>query len=138
VPLGVACLATGRPLSLVYSQFQNITYTGKRSPGNAKIKLGADEAGKLVAMETDWWIDHGPYLEFGDLLTVRPGQFTGAGYGINNIRGKGRTVCTNRAWDSPFRTRRSNRIWHRWRSRGSTCVATRASTLDEASAACGI
>ena len=28
--LGVAALATGRPVSLVYSQYQNITYTGKR------------------------------------------------------------------------------------------------------------
>ena len=39
--LGVACMATGRPVSLVYDQYQNITYTGKRSPGNVKIKLGA-------------------------------------------------------------------------------------------------
>ena len=80
--LGVACLATGRPVSLSYSQYQNITYTGKRSPGNVKIKLGADKNGKLVAMETDWWIDHGPYSEFGDLLTVRQAQFIGAGYDI--------------------------------------------------------
>ena len=24
-------------------------------------------------METDWWIDHGPYSEFGDLLTIASG-----------------------------------------------------------------
>ena len=68
---------------------QNITYTGKRSPGNVKCKMGADKDGKLIAMETDWWIDHGPYSEFGDLLTVRQAQFVGAGYDIANIRGKG-------------------------------------------------
>jgi len=101
--LGVACLATGRPVSLVYNQFQNITYTGKRSPCEMKIKLGADKNGKLLAMETDWWIDHGPYSEFGDLLTIRQAQFTGAGYDLPNIRGKGRTVCTNHAWGSAFR-----------------------------------
>lgn len=101
--LGVACLATGRPVSLKYTQFQNITYTGKRSPANVKIKLAADRNGKLVAMESDWWIDHGPYSEFGDLLTVRQAQFIGAGYDIANIRSKGRTVCTNHAWGSPFR-----------------------------------
>ena len=38
--LGVAALATGRPVSLVYDQYQNITYTGKRSPGNVNIKPG--------------------------------------------------------------------------------------------------
>jgi aldehyde oxidoreductase len=101
--LGVACMATGRPVSLKYNMFQNITYTGKRSPGNVKVKLAADKSGKLLAMETDWWIDHGPYSEFGDLLTVRQAQFTGAGYDIANIRGHGKTVCTNHAWGSAFR-----------------------------------
>jgi aldehyde oxidoreductase len=101
--LGVASLATGRPVSLAYSMYQHITYTGKRSPGFVKCKLAADKSGKLLAMETDWTIDHGPYSEFGDLLTVRQAQFTGAGYDIDNIRGKGRTVCTNHAWGSAFR-----------------------------------
>lgn len=101
--LGVACMATEKPVSLTYSMYQHITYTGKRSPGFVKLKLGADKAGKLIAMESDWTIDHGPYSEFGDLLTVRQAQFIGAGYNIANIRGKGRTVCTNHAWGSAFR-----------------------------------
>lgn len=101
--LGVACMATGRPVSLVFNMYQQITYTGKRSPGFVNCKLAADKTGKLLAMETDWSIDHGPYSEFGDLLTVRQAQFTGAGYDIPNIRGKGRTVCTNHAWGSAFR-----------------------------------
>lgn len=102
--LGVACLACdGRPVSLVYDQFQNITYTGKRSPVDMKIKMAADANGKLVAMETDWWMDHGPYSEFGDLVTLRQGQYTGAGYELPNIRGKGKTVATNHAWGSAFR-----------------------------------
>ena len=56
-----------------------------------------------VAMETDWTCDHGPYSEFGDLLTLRGAQFIGAGYGIPNIRGDGRTVATNHAWGAAFR-----------------------------------
>jgi aldehyde oxidoreductase len=101
--LGVACMATGKPVSMKYSMYQHITYTGKRSPGFVKVKYGADKDGKLIAMESDWTIDHGPYSEFGDLLTVRQAQFIGAGYNIPNIRGKGRTVCTNHAWGSAFR-----------------------------------
>lgn len=101
--VGVAALATGKPVSLVYSMYQHITYTGKRSPGFVKCKLAADKTGKLLAMESDWSIDHGPYSEFGDLLTLRLAQFIGAGYDIPNIRGKGRTVCTNHAWGSAFR-----------------------------------
>ncbi len=101
--LGVACMATGKPVYLCYNYFQHITYTGKRSPFFVKLKLGADDKGKLLAMESDWSVDHGPYSEFGDLLTMRGAQFIGAGYGIPNIRGTGRTVATNHAWGSAFR-----------------------------------
>lgn len=101
--LGVACLATGKPVSLRYNMEEHITYTGKRSPFFVSVKLGADKNGKLLAMESDWSVDHGAYSEFGDLLTVRGAQFTGAGYHIPNIRGMGRTICTNHAWGSPFR-----------------------------------
>jgi aldehyde oxidoreductase len=48
-------------------------------------------------------VDLGPYSEFGDLLTLRGAQFIGAGYDIPNIRGLGKTVCTNHAWGSAFR-----------------------------------
>jgi aldehyde oxidoreductase len=101
--LGVAAMATGRAVTLKYDYFQHITYTGKRSPFFLKLKYGADKDGKITAMESDWSVDHGPYSEFGDLLTLRGAQFIGAGYGIPNIRGLGRTVCTNHAWGSAFR-----------------------------------
>ena len=101
--LGVAAMATGRPVSLRYDYYQHIIYTGKRSPFFINLKYGADKDGKIVAMEGDWIVDHGPYSEFGDLLTVRGAQFIGAGYGIPNISGKGLTVCTNHAWGSAFR-----------------------------------
>ena len=101
--LGVAAIATGKPVTLKYDYYQHIIYTGKRSPFFIKLKYGADKDGKIVAMEGDWIVDHGPYSEFGDLLTVRGAQFIGAGYGIPNIRGKGLTVCTNHAWGSAFR-----------------------------------
>jgi aldehyde oxidoreductase len=101
--LGVACLATGRPVYLEYDYQQYMTYTGKRSPFFVDMKLAADKNGKLLAMESDWIVDHGPYSEFADLLTLRGAQFMGAGYNIPNIRGRGRTVCTNHAWGAPFR-----------------------------------
>lgn len=101
--LGVACMATGRPVFLRYNYHQHMTYTGKRSPFWIKLKMGADKDGKLIAMESDWSVDHGPYSEFGDLLTLRGNQFIGAGYDIANIRGIGRTVATNHAWGSAFR-----------------------------------
>jgi aldehyde oxidoreductase len=101
--VGVAAMATGRPVFLKYDYKQHVTYTGKRSPFFIHLKLGADADGKLLAMESDWSVDHGPYSEFGDLLTLRGAQYIGAGYNIPNIRGLGRTVCTNHGWGSAFR-----------------------------------
>jgi len=102
--LGVATLVCeGRHVFLSFSQEQQITYTGKRSPWFINLKYGADKDGKIVAMKSDYTIDHGPYCEFGDLLAGRGQQFIGAGYNIPNIRGNGRTVATNHSWGSAFR-----------------------------------
>jgi aldehyde oxidoreductase len=101
--VGAAALATGRPVFLGYDYFQQQTYTGKRSPFFVNLRMAADKDGKLLGMESDWSVDHGPYSEFGDLLTLRGAQFIGAGYDIANIRGMGRTVCTNHSWGSAFR-----------------------------------
>ncbi|PKM49275.1 MAG: aldehyde oxidoreductase [Firmicutes bacterium HGW-Firmicutes-7] len=102
--LGVAALVSGRPVFLEFNMFQQITYTGKRSPFFVNIKMGADKDGKILAMDADYSVDHGPYCEFGDLLTMRGTQFIGAGYNIPNMRGIGRTVATNHAWGSAFRS----------------------------------
>jgi aldehyde oxidoreductase len=101
--VGVACMATGRPVILKYDWYQQQTYTGKRSPFFMKLKMAADRNGKLLAMEGDWTVDHGPYAEFGDAVTLRGAQYIGAGYHIPNIRGEGRTVCTNHSWGCAFR-----------------------------------
>ena len=101
--VAVCTMATGRPCYLNFTYRQQQQYTGKRSPFYMNIKLAADKSGKLLGMETDFDVDHGPYCEFGDLVTLRGIQFMGAGYDIPNIRGEGRTICTNHAWGSAFR-----------------------------------
>ena len=101
--LGVAALATGRPVALRYNFWQQQVYTGKRSPWFTRLRYAADKEGRLLAMESDWIVDHGPYSEFGDLLTLRGAQFIGAGYDIPSIRGMGRAVCTNHSWGAAFR-----------------------------------
>ena len=101
--LGVAALATGKPVALNYSMYQQLIYTGKRSPVFIDVKLAADKEGNFLALEGENYLDHGPYSEFGDLVTMRLTQFVGAGYDIQNIRNKNFTVCTNHQWGSAFR-----------------------------------
>ncbi|MEG1789767.1 MAG: molybdopterin cofactor-binding domain-containing protein [Oscillospiraceae bacterium] len=101
--LGVAALVTQHPVSLLFNMYQSITYTGKRSPAFMHVKLAADKDGKLLGLWANNYVDHGPYSEFGDLLTHRLSQFVGAGYHIPSIRNKSTTVFTNHAWGSAFR-----------------------------------
>lgn len=101
--VGAATMATGRPTYLCYNYRQHQQYTGKRSPFYIDIRVAAAKDGKIKAIEYDFDVDHGPYSEFGDLLTLRGVQFIGAGYDIPNMRGEGRTICTNHAWGSAFR-----------------------------------
>ncbi len=101
--LGVAALVTQRPVNLNFNMYQSITYTGKRSPGFMNVKLAADDSGKLQALWSRNYIDHGPYSEFGDFLASRVSQYLGAGMDIPSIRTKTSTVFTNHAWGSAFR-----------------------------------
>ncbi len=102
--LGVAVLATGRPAFLRYNYTQQMTYTGKRSPFHIKARMAADKkTGRIVALEHDYSVDHGPYCEMANALVWRGIQFIGAGYDIPNIRAMGRSVCTNHAWGAAFR-----------------------------------
>lgn len=100
--VGAAHLATGRPVYLKYDYWMSIAYTGKRSPFYFDCTLAADEDGRFLGMENYWYVDHGPYMEFGDNLTQR-GLFCGAGYKIPNMRGLGKLVRTNHGWGAPFR-----------------------------------
>jgi len=93
----------GRPVFLGYDWYQQQTYTGKRSPFWLRGTLACDEEGKMLAIDSSWECDHGPYSEFGDLVTLRGVQFIGAGYKLDSVRGHGKTVCTNHGWGSAFR-----------------------------------
>lgn len=101
--LGVATMATGRPVCLHYNYAQQMFYTGKRSPYHMDLKLAADKDGKLLAMEHDILIDHGAYADAADYLTTKACRFMGSGYEIPNIRGMGRVGYSNNAYGTAFR-----------------------------------
>lgn len=100
---GVVTLATGRPAYLEYSGYQTIIYTGKRAPVYTDMEIGADGDGKLTGLKFDFTMDHGPYSEFGDLLTAKILRNAAHGYHVPNIYGSGRAVFTNHAFASAMR-----------------------------------
>ena len=101
--LGVAVIATRKPVYLEFTMAQQIAYTGKRSPFFIRAKVAADKSGKLLALEHDVLGDHGAYSEFADLLLTKPLQFLSAGYHLPSIRGLGRISFTNHAYGAAMR-----------------------------------
>ncbi len=102
--IGVAVMATGRPVYARYNEKQHLFCTGKRSPNFMSVRVGADEKGKLIAVEFDSTVDHGPYSELGDITATKTAETVGAGYDIDNIRGNLHVVCTNHSHGVPFRS----------------------------------
>jgi CO/xanthine dehydrogenase Mo-binding subunit len=69
--LGACVIATGRPVYMRLNMKEHIVRTPKRSPFLMKVRVGADEKGKLVGLEHHWYVDHGPYSESSQDLTNR-------------------------------------------------------------------
>lgn len=109
--LGITCegyiaasvIATGRPVFCRYDTKHHITYTPKRAPFLMKLRIGANQDGKIVAMTHKTWVDHGPYSEFSPGLVVKTSHYMGALYGVPNIDGICYAVYTNQKWNTAFR-----------------------------------
>ena len=101
--IAAAVIATGYPIFCRYDTKHHITYTPKRAPFLMKVKIGADAAGKIVAMKHRTWVDHGPYSEFALGLVAKTSHYFGSLYDVNNIDGIGYVVYTNQKWNTAFR-----------------------------------
>ncbi|MCJ7836610.1 molybdopterin-dependent oxidoreductase [Cuneatibacter sp. NSJ-177] len=90
----VACMATGRPVSLVMSWEEHQHFVGKRSSSYTNCRLACDKDGKLTAVEYDIGVDHGAYVEGGDSIISKYMHF-GDPYVVPNVRGLVRMTTTN-------------------------------------------
>jgi aldehyde oxidoreductase len=77
-----------RPVFLVYDYQQHMHLHRQALPVLYQPQAGRRQGRQAAGHGTDWTVDHGPYSEFGDLLTLRGAQFIGAGYDIPSIRGR--------------------------------------------------
>ena len=101
--LAICVIATGRPVYMRLEMKDHIIRTPKRSPFLFKVKAGIDENAKLTAVQSAWYVDHGPYSESSQDLTNKGGQFLFAPYRLKNIQGCGYTAFTNHKWCGAFR-----------------------------------
>ena len=104
----IALMATravqGRPVKLIESREQDFTSSPGQMGLQARIKIGADQAGYIKAMEITYLVDTGGYTDNGTKMTrAIAGDCTGP-YNVPNVHCDAYCVYTNHTYATSFRS----------------------------------
>lgn len=98
-----AALHFNRPVRYIPSLVESMQMSPKRHPFDMRVKLGADEKGRLSAYTIDLLVDNGAYYSNGDTIVNRALQMLSGSYHIPNLSATSRLVYTNNPWGSAAR-----------------------------------
>jgi aldehyde oxidoreductase len=99
----VCALATGRPVSLVFSYPEHQWFTGKRAASYSNARLAANKDGKIQGLEYDTLLDVGGYAYFAEVYLEKSFTLYGFPYSIPNIMGLMNTAHSNISYGTPYR-----------------------------------
>lgn len=101
--LALLAKATGRSVRIVLTREEVMAVGAKRHPFQVRTRLGLDEEGNIVGLDTDATVDAGPYAGFTPaVLSVGAEASTGP-YSMPNARFHGRAAYTNNSNGGAFR-----------------------------------
>ena len=98
-----------KPVKMVYSREESLTVSSKRHPAYIRYKCGADQEGKLTAIEVEIYLNKGAYALVGAFMPVAGGLTTymaihaSGPYKIPNVKIDVYNVYTNNPFGSPMR-----------------------------------
>ena len=98
-----AALKFHRPVRYIPSLAESMLITSKRHPFEIHMKMGADEKGKLTALEMDITVDNGAYHSIGNVIINRALQMLTSSYYFPNVLVSSKLVYTNNPWGSAAR-----------------------------------
>jgi aldehyde oxidoreductase len=100
---GAAALHFRRPVRYIPSLTESMHLSPKRHPFEMKVRLGADQQGKLTAFAIDLIVNNGAYHSIGDRILTRALLMLSGSYYIPAVKALGRVVYTNNPWGSAAR-----------------------------------
>ncbi len=100
---GAAALHFGRPVRYVPSLTESMWITSKRHPMSCRMRLGADQEGRLTGLDVDFTLENGAYTSWGKAIVLRMLQMLSGCYNIPHVKAQGRLVYTNNAWGGAAR-----------------------------------
>jgi CO/xanthine dehydrogenase Mo-binding subunit len=93
----------GRPVKLRMTREEEFVGTTVRQSLVAHTKIGCDAAGRLLAMETEYYFGGGAYNDYGVNIARAAGYSCTGPYDIPNVKGDSYCVYTNRPVGSAMR-----------------------------------
>jgi CO/xanthine dehydrogenase Mo-binding subunit len=94
---------TGKPAFILYSREDSIKVHPKREAAIIRYKSGADESGKLVAIDVTIIHDTGAYANRAPFILWRATMHASGPYEVPNAKVDGYAVYTNKVYQGSFR-----------------------------------
>ena len=92
-----------RPIRYIPTLAESMLAASKRHSFKMKVKLGADDKGKITAYANDITVDNGAYYSIGHVVLLRALQMLSGSYHLPTLDILGRVVYTNNPWGSAAR-----------------------------------
>ncbi|MCD4671640.1 MAG: molybdopterin-dependent oxidoreductase [Anaerolineaceae bacterium] len=89
------CNAIKRPVKVLYDRHESISYDVKRHTTQIRVKVGAKNNGKLVAVETELYGDTGAYASLGEAVMTRATTHSSGPYEMPHVKGDCFAMYTN-------------------------------------------
>ncbi len=101
----VAMLAnvTQRPVKLLFDRRESLLVHPKRHATQIRVKVGAKQNGRIVAMETELYGDTGAYASLGEKVMTRATTHSAGPYDIEHVRADCYAMYTNNPPAGAFR-----------------------------------
>jgi CO/xanthine dehydrogenase Mo-binding subunit len=99
----LAAIKTGKPAAYVMDRSEVISVTPKRFPVRFKYKSGADNNGKITAVEVDITLEVGAYANRAPFWLWRQTAHACGPYEVENVAVNGRAVYTNKVYGGSYR-----------------------------------
>lgn len=95
IHVALACFLTKKPVKTTYTRAETFLVTQKRHPMEIKLKTGASNEGKLLALEAEIIGDTGAYASWGVNVLRKAGVHITGPYEILNVKVDSYAVFTN-------------------------------------------
>lgn len=101
--VALAAWVTDKPVRMVYSRTESLQSSTKRHPSKIRMRVGADAAGKLRAIDFTGDFNTGAYSSWGPTVANRVPVHASGPYHVPHYRARTRAIHTNLVPSGAFR-----------------------------------